>query len=271
MLIPIAHTFRILGFCSALDYSWDSTFRCAGESHNFWEVVCVLDGQVEVAEDEKIYILGPGDLIFHGSMEFHRIGSARGTSPHVLVMSFTHEGTLPQTLLGGVYHLSGQELEAYRMIFADIFRYCRHCPDDALLGTEVSCSLGRFLIRLSRRDPGTGSRSKSRAASEYQQLIETMSAALCENITLPELSRRTGISVSVMKNLFQKYAGMGPKAYYAQLRGLEGRRRLEEGQEIREIAEQMNYSSPNYFNLCFKQQFGVPPGSWRRQQETGGK
>ena len=32
---------------------------------------------------------------------------------------------------------------------------------------------------------------------------------------------------------------------------------------IREIAEELGYSSPNYFCACFKKQFGTSPGQWR--------
>lgn len=267
MDLTLPNTFRILAITSAYDRFWDSSFRFAGESHSMWETVCVVDGQVEVSEDEKIYQLGPGDYICHGSMEFHRIRSAGGTSPHVLTMSFSHEGALPPSLLDGVFHLNAPELEAYKILFSDIHSFFNGYRADCYFGTELAFSLGRFLIQLSRKRPNSGGRCRSRAAAEYQLLIETMHAALCENISLPELSMRTGISVSAMKNLFQKYAGIGPKAYYVHLRGLEAKRRLEGGQQIQNIAEQLNYSSPNYFCLCFKKQFGTTPSLWRRQLE----
>ena len=66
-----------------------------------------------------------------------------------------------------------------------------------------------------------------------------------------------------MKQLFRTYAGIGPAAYYARLRGMEAQRMLEQGYSIRQIVEDLNYSSADYFCVCFKRQFGRPPGQWR--------
>jgi len=73
------------------------------------------------------------------------------------------------------------------------------------------------------------------------------------------------ISITTVKELFAKYAGVNPKCYYSDMRGNEALRLLEEGVEIEEIAERMNYSSPNYFSYSFKKQFGLPPGRYRRR------
>ena len=265
MYIDLPYSFRILGVRSALDYHWDSSYQFLGESHSTWETVCVLDGQVEVAEDDKIYILQAGDLICHGSMEFHRIRSSGGSSPHVLITSFAHEGILPPKLLEGVFSLNPAELESYQALFAQLYRYCHGEIADDYSSTEIAFSLGNFFIQLSRKNTRSNRRSKSRTALEYQRLIHAMQAAVHENLSLQELSARTGISVSTMKNLFHAYAGISPKAYYTQMRGLEACRLLEEDLDINQITEKMHYSSVNYFSVSFKKQFGVPPGKYRAE------
>lgn len=264
MYIDLPYFFRILGIRSAIDYHWDSSFQFLGESHPHWEAVCVLEGQVEVAEDEKIYTLRPGDFICHASMEFHRIRSTGGTSPHVLILSFDHEGSLPDKLKEGVFSLNPTELESYKSLFFDIYGFCHGQGTDKYASAEVGFSLGVFLIHLARKQTRSNRRSKSRTAAEYQLLIETMQTSVHENLTLQDFSTRTGISISTMKNLFHTYAGISPKAYYTQMRGLEALRLLEENFDINEIAEKMHYSSPNYFSMSFKKQFGIPPGKYRR-------
>lgn len=102
----------------------------------------------------------------------------------------------------------------------------------------------------------------------YQKLVETMRSALYENLTMQEIASRNAISLTTMKELFRKYAGIGPKHYYAEMRGIEALKLLEEGMDIVEIAEKMNYSSPNYFSVSFKNQFGAPPGQYRKENFT---
>lgn len=264
MYVNLPCSFRILGMHSALDYHWDSSFQFLGESHPDWETVCVLDGQVEVAEDDKIYILKAGDYICHGSMEFHRIRSSGGTTPHVLIICFKHEGTMPPALLDGVFSLNPAELENYQRLFEKLYSYCHGEITDPYASTEIASALGNFFIQLSRKQTRSSRRSQSRTAMEFQRLVKAMQESVCENLSLQELSVRTGLSVSTMKNLFHTYTGISPKAYYTQMRGLEALRFLEGNWDINQIVEKMRYSSPNYFSVSFKQQFGVPPGKYRK-------
>ena len=265
--VPVEYPFRVTAFCSACDYSWDSSFVFYGESHDFWDFVCVSDGEVEVVEDDKVYTLRAGDFVCHAPMEFHRIRSAGGTHPHVWVMTFRHEGALPAKLQEGVFRLSAAEMEEYRGLFYRIFRYIHSEEQEAYYGAEAAFAAASFLTRLSWRTTPQERISGERGAAEYRRLIGTMQTCVRENLTLPEIAEKNAVSVSTMKNLFRTYAGISPKAYYARLRGLEARNLLESGMEIREVAEKMNFSSPNYLNLFFKNQFGMPPGKYKHKQE----
>ena len=99
----------------------------------------------------------------------------------------------------------------------------------------------------------------------YQKLVETMQAMLYDNVSVQQIAEHNAISATTMKELFRKYAGISPKRYYGDMRGVEAIRMLESGMEIAEITEKLNYSSPNYFSFSFKKQFGLPPGQYRKQ------
>ena len=96
-----------------------------------------------------------------------------------------------------------------------------------------------------------------------------MRGSICENLTIGQIVAQNAISVTTAKELFRKYAGISPKAYYMEIRGNEALRLLKSGKEIRDVSEILNYSSPNYFSCCFKKQFGLPPGQYiKRLQES---
>jgi len=269
MYFELTESFRILGINSAYDYHWDSNFQFLGERHPFWETVCVLSGQVEIVEDETIFLLGSGDFIFHSAAEFHSIRSAAGTSPHVRVVSFMHQGTLPEQLREGVFSLNPQELSNYNDIFDAIRQIYKAKNRDPILLTELAFRLGAFYISISRKQPRMDRESRSHAAWDYQRAVRTMKEAVYENLSIPEICTRTGISPSAMKLLFRTYAGIGPGAYYDRLRLSEALQLLEKGESIREAADALGYSSPNYFSACFKNHYGLPPLKWIKSSQTG--
>ena len=67
------------------EYMSDFTFE--GESHDFWEFVCVDKGEVLAAADNKTIHLKRGDIIFHQPNEFHNIRTTGNIAPNLIVIS----------------------------------------------------------------------------------------------------------------------------------------------------------------------------------------
>lgn len=254
---PVENQFWIEGFYSAYDFSWDESFVFGGESHDFWEIVFVSDGMVDVAEDGTVYTLRPNDMILHAPMEFHSIRSKKGCSPKVRVLSFRTAGTLPARLCEGVFSLTEEQKNDYLRVFDDCFRFY-HGEGSADCGQACSCLLQAFLCRLGSADTSEKVNS-SPAAAQYRRLVAHMTARVCENLSLSELAQANNVSVSYIKLLFQKYAGISPKAYYTRLRVRYACRRLTEGGSVSEVAEEMCFSSPNYFCTFLKRTTGSLP------------
>ncbi len=264
--------FRIKGIYTAYDNHWDSSGVFNGESHDFWELVTVLSGQVEIVEDDNCYVLGEGMMICHASGEFHRIKSAGGTSPRFLVMTFRHEGALPRRLCDGVFSLDGELVEEYLRIFYPIWEfYLASCaaikrgevpPAGGQTERESVLRLEHFLLRLSRMDVSEENRSMSVSAREYRSLVRVMTERVRENITLSELAKARHISESYAKKLFRTYAGESFTCYYARLRIGEIRRLFDLGETVSSVAETMNFSSDAYLSAFFKKHTGMTPSEY---------
>ena len=261
----IEEKFRITGFYTAFSFSWDAGFEFKGESHRVWEIVYVSFGEVEVSEDEKIYHLVQDNMVLHAPMEFHRIKSYNGTTPRVLVVSFYAEGDLPEKLKDGVFLLSEKEREEYKRIFEKIDRYVKQVPESEYEGMEAGAMLSAFLIRLSE-ETSDNVPDRSETALLYKKIISSMQESVCRNLRLEDFSKQNGVSISYLKILFKKYAGISPKAYYTQLRIQQAIRFLEQGMAIAEISERMSFSSPNYFSEFIKKNTGRTPLEFRKNQ-----
>ena len=272
-LYQIQPTFRILGYYSAYDFNWDSKFDFKGESHDFWELALVLSGQVEAVSDDSTFLLGEGNMICHEPNEFHRIKSAGNTCPHVLILSFAHDGELPQALRKGVFSLPFETVQEYTLLFGMIRPFVRamvkqqnvQAEELRAAAEEGTRRLEAFLFALSHLETAKKLLSHSAGAEEYRKLVRMMTERAADNLSLEEIAELRHISPSYVKKLFHTFAGEGPMSYYARLRVREIRRLLEEGFSVAQVSEHMNFSSPSYLSLFFKKQTGINPSKYRER------
>ena len=259
---PIKKSFQINGLYSAFGFQWDESFVFSGESHDFWEAVFVYSGEVEVTEDENVYILGEGDLIFHAPMEFHRIKSAQGSCPKGFIFTFSALGEFPKRLSEGIFSLDPAARKEYEDI-CQLVQSFSSDPENASTGQELAASLEAFLLRLGHRSVSPV-RSMSGSAMEYRRIVSFMSERVMENLTLSDVARENNVSVSYIQLLFSNYAGVSPKAYFNKLRLRRAAELLGEGFSVTEVADQMSFSSPNYFSAFYKKHTGYSPSEQQR-------
>ena len=108
--------------------------------------------------------------------------------------------------------------------------------------------------------------STTKSAQEYRKIVEAMRRGLHKNLTLSDLSKECHVSVSYIKTLFQTQVGISPKLFYTQLRRTEALRLLMGGVPVGEVAERMNFSSPNYFSSFMKKHLGMPISEYLRKR-----
>lgn len=262
MLRPVPHLFFINGFNTPHDFHWDEHFAFLGEKHDSWETVYVLEGEVECTEDERIYHLKAGDMLFHAPLEFHKIRSYAHTKPHVFVFSFESSGCLPESLKNGVIALSQEERHTYEALFARAKKIHEGLLTDPETCFLCSLELSAFFFRLSMGHEASPHLSPARPAREYHKLVLAMSRGVRNNYALQDFALQCNISVSYIKDLFSRYAGISPKAYYSKLRCEEAVRLLESGMAVQEVAEVLQFSSASYFSEFFKKHMGVPPAKY---------
>ena len=270
MFYQVEHKFQITEFFfTVLDRRFPKHFDFDGEKHNFWEIVYVLDGKIEVTEDEKVYVMSERDILFHAPNEFHRVRSAEDTTPRVINVSFRADGDLPQYLKNGVLHLSSV-LHSEYMEIVEMLQRCesQRAKNEYTDYFEVSCRMSAFFLRLIREGYAKDNFSTSAGARAYSFLVEMMHRETCNNLSLEDLAKKSFISISYIKKLFNHYAGISPKRYYTGLRVTEAQRLLLTDIPISEIAEKMNFSSASYFTLFFKEQTGYTPIKYRREHST---
>lgn len=254
--------FNITGFYTAYEFRWDESYIHLGEQHDFWEIVYVMSGEVEVAEDERVYKLKDRNIIFHAPMEFHKIRSLPGSNPHILILTFSADGVLPSELKEGIFNVSLEKQDSLYSIVTSGIEIVRNEEYNPLAIKLTALDLTAFILRLTANQTAKSRFSLSRSANEYHKVVVTMAEGVRQNLTLGDIANKCHISISYIKTLFARYSGISPKMYYANMRFNEAARLLDEGYSVNEVSDMMNFSSPNYFSVFFKNLCGTPPAKY---------
>ena len=73
-------------------FEYMSNFSFEGETHDFWEFICVDKGEVNVTAGSDTTILKRGDIAFHQPNEFHSVQKVIGHTAEDLGVAFTLGG-----------------------------------------------------------------------------------------------------------------------------------------------------------------------------------
>ena len=104
-------------FITAFKEKFENSYYFNGEMHNFWELVYVTEGSVFVSEDNRVYELNEGDIIFHKPMEFHKIWVEKDQNARAIIMSFESDDENVMELTHGVYKLDAERKNAFEEVF----------------------------------------------------------------------------------------------------------------------------------------------------------
>ena len=264
------------------DYEFGSEFSFAGESHDFWELVYIDDGCVEICRDGERLALSAGDIILHSPNEFHSV-RALNSSPRFFVISFVCHSPALQCLYR--YHTStGSSIRPFlTAIIAEAektFIIPKNDTDlkvlerreDAPLGAEqlIKTYLEQLLIFLIRNAARKGAHGVfATKASMETHLVGAVKNIIEEHVEEPFrvelLCRELGYSRSYLSRIFHAETG-DTLARFALARKIERAKRmiLDGALNFAQISDRLAFDNPQYFSRVFKRITGETPTQFKR-------
>lgn len=261
----LKRSFSVTSVNTAFVQDRNVDFYYNGELHDFWEVVYVASGQIGVTEDERIYELEAGDIIFHRPMEFHKVWSRGNKKPRVYTMSFKTEGALPKNIGDGIINLNPAESSTFLNIFSDgklILDTAHH--HETILEQKFSGALENFIIYLAYERTADTSISQSADAIRYSSIISVMQKHLSEDLSVDDIAHLCHMAPSTMKYIFSKFSDCGIRKHFVRMKLAAAIPLLKNGTSVAEISKQFSFSSQNYFAQVFKAEMGVSPMEYKR-------
>lgn len=259
----INRCFSINSLAYSLNRNLSTRFVFDGEYHDFLELLFVESGKIEVVEEENIYLMESGDIIFHAPMEFHKVKTIDNTTPHIYNISMKISGNPPENIYRGTFKLSNIQEAKFTDIFNKVFAFWKNRNISDYDGQAIAAELEAFIIDICQSSISNDKPLEELSALTYKKIIETMHREVYNNVSLSYISSLNHISTSYLKNLFSRYCDYSPKEYYQKLRLREAVKMLSENANIYSVADKLGFSSPNHFTDFFKRQTGITPSHYK--------
>ena len=262
-------------------YEFDKNFVFDGELHDFWEMVYIDKGRVEVRRDEDTLILSQGELLFHAPNEFHSI-KALDSAPNFFVVSFVchsalmvyfkkYHTVLDKTLRAFISSVVSEAESTYMIPKNDptlkklVHRELPPIGGEQLIKTYLEQFM-IFLIRnIVKRDNSSVFPSKE---SMETHLVSSAKQLLAENadktFRVHDLCSALGYSKSYLSKLFCEQTGETIANYAVKQKIKLAKQMIREGNDtFAEISDKLSFDNPQYFSRVFKRITGMTPSEFK--------
>ncbi len=99
----------------------------------------------------------------------------------------------------------------------------------------------------------------------FAQVIAHIHAHMCREISIVELARIAGMSVTTFERHFQRQFGCPPKVFITHQRIQEACCRLRAQQPIKRVAQELGFCDQSHFTKAFKQCLHTTPGEFQHR------
>lgn len=146
---------------------------------------------------------------------------------------------------------------------AELRDLLRHSADGSIPGPEFLRLIDHWLKEFLRRH------AEDLAVPQPVAAVERARAYLqdrpTETVTLSEVGRVVGVTISHLVRSFSRAVGLPPKSYHAQVRLARARRLLAAGKSVTWVAYECGFADQSHLSRRFKECYGVTPGAFQAQ------
>ena len=266
-------------------FQYMSDFSFPGESHDFWELVCVDRGEIDALAGERRLTLKKGNILFHKPNEFHNVLTNGKVSPSLVVIGFVCHSPAIKSFEDQL--MSVQDTE--KKLLAQIIVEARNTFDgrlddpyqeELIFNSEpltfgsaqlISHYLEQLIIHLYRRYfsyslPVRSSRFLAEASSgndTYNRIVRYMEEHLGERMTIDRICRDNLVGRSQLQKLFRDTKGCGVIEFFSMMKIDTAKQMIRDNQlNFTQIADRLGYNSIHYFSRQFKQITSMTPSEY---------
>ena len=266
-------------------FQYMSDFSFPGESHDFWELVCVDRGEIDALAGERRLTLKKGNILFHKPNEFHNVLTNGKVSPSLVVIGFECHSPAIKSFEDQLMSVQDTEKELMAQIIVEARNTFSGRLDDPyqeelIFNSEplafgsaqlISHYLEQLMIHLYRRYfsyslPVRSSRFLAEASSgndTYNRIVRYMEEHLGERMTIDRICRDNLVGRSQLQKLFRDTKGCGVIEFFSMMKIDTAKQMIRDNQlNFTQIADRLGYNSIHYFSRQFKQITTMTPSEY---------
>lgn len=261
-------------------FEYTSEFVFPGESHDFWEFICVDKGSVKICMDDTELTLHKGDIAFHQPNEFHNVCTYSQIAPNLVVISFRCNSPLMDFFKKKVFKIDERERTLLAKIVVEAQQLFESPLDDPYttemirrkhtpIGSEqlIRMHIEDLLLGLIRRysveEPQIPLPITKSVVDIFKRVTAYMEENISSRLTIDRICRDNMIGRTQLQNVFQKEAGMGVIEYFSKMKIENAKHMIRIGYlNFTQISEQLGYTSIHYFSRQFKKLSGMTPSEY---------
>lgn len=270
--------FSIRKIISIHYFEYMSDFSFPGESHSFWEFLCVDKGEVQVTSDYETMVLRQGDIIFHKPNEFHGVAATGTVAPNLVVMGFDCGAPCMSFFEDKVLSISESERNLLALIISEAQKAFSGNLDNpyqeqlirqepAPFGSEqmIKLCLEQLLIQLYRKfflyhQVKTNQSQVAESDKLYDSIITYFKNNIRSQMSIERICKDNLIGSSQLKKLFRERNGSGVIEHFTGMKTDLAKQLIRSRQmNFTQIADYLGYSSIHYFSRQFKKETGMTP------------
>lgn len=264
-------------------YEYGSHYHFSGESHDFWEFLCVDKGELNVTAGDRDYALSRNDIIFHKPNEFHCLSANHKVAPNLVVIAFFCDSPQMDFFRDKLLSIDNFERGLLAQIILEARNVFLDPLDDPMLkqmhkrevippGAEqlISLNLELLLLHLLRRYslpmdlPVAKETIRQKNSDElYHRVVEYLTLHLNEQLTLDDIAKGSLTGKSQLQHLIREQKGCGVIELFCRMKIDQAKLLIRENSlNFTEIANTLGYSSIHYFSRQFKKITGMTPSEY---------
>lgn len=266
-------------------FQYISDFSFPGESHDFWELVCVDRGEIDALAGDRRLTLKKGNILFHKPNEFHNVLTNGKVSPSLVVIGFECHSPAIKSFEEQLMSVQDTEKELLAQIIVEARNTFSGRLDDPyqeelIFNSEpltfgsaqlISHYLEQLMIHLYRRYfsyslPVRSSRFLAEASSgndTYNRIVRYMEEHLGERMTIDRICRDNLVGRSQLQKLFRDTKGCGVIEFFSMMKIDTAKQMIRDNQlNFTQIADRLGYNSIHYFSRQFKQITTMTPSEY---------
>ena len=264
-------------------FQYMSDFVFPGESHDFWELVCVDRGEIEAVAGNRRIALKRGDILFHRPGEFHNVVTNGKISPSLVVIGFECRSRCLEGFGDRVMTVQAGEKELLAKIILEAQAACdgplgdpyqeelipAKCPPfgaEQLIGRyleELIICLYRRYFTGARPDIPEPFRPEGEGDETSRRILRYLEERVGERLTLEQIAKDNLMGTSQLEKLLKKSWGCGAIELFSRIKIDAAKQLIRDGQlNMTQIADRLGYSSLYYFSRQFKKTAAMSPSEY---------